>query len=535
MDDPNIIMEEYIRLEEVKAQRHGRTFNWKTARFRKVKYYEDEDDYFTDFETEFPAIVFDNTLTSDTALPCEPTISPPNENKIDYRLSLDKSDDEDYTVIFNEYLFSYKIISINDLKKDSENYEILKPSSSEPTFDYLDDLDYFNNFENEFPAIVYNDVLTSKPDLEIEPHVSSEHIDKFETSLSEYDEEKQSTLHFSNSFPLDEIFPNDPKTIEDSDDDIDIAQPYRYMAPLPHRDLRHPWIRYKVYGYDEGIIHRFGSEVEDGVYWGRGAAVSKSSDPERTYTTSITKTKAARYEIVRIEDMVPTLWSPTKVGVSVKKLHGYGHLEEIIVKRADRQLYKFKEGDYVDLHLNDIEDMLLLAVQHKLFYLTKSDIIDFIVALRMFTRSLVIKKRVEDLQLGVESYQKKLNITPPQQTILEIEFKELYTPSHKPPGVIYEDLTKQKRVMWADELYKFTDGTLKKVRDELHHKVRDFRLEYNTVMPRRKWTAIDRKRSKLMIKLIDKQMRERMIIQNLERLVGTRELEMDYKLMTRTV
>ncbi|GJZ59800.1 hypothetical protein Tco_0615616 [Tanacetum coccineum] len=43
------------------------------------------------------------------------------------------------------------------------------PSSSEPTVDYLDDLDYFNDFENEFPAIVYNDGLTSKPDLEIEP------------------------------------------------------------------------------------------------------------------------------------------------------------------------------------------------------------------------------------------------------------------------------------------------------------------------------------------------------------------------------
>nr|GEW08851.1 hypothetical protein [Tanacetum cinerariifolium] len=110
----------------------------------------------------------------------------------------------------------------------------------------------------------------------------------------------------------------------------------------------------------------------------------------------------ARYEIERIKGMVPTLWSPTKVrvkSVSVKKLHGYGHLEEIVVKRADRQLYKFKEGDFVDLHLNDIECMLLLAVQHKQFHLIDSDIVDFIVSLRMFTRSLVIKKRVEDLQL----------------------------------------------------------------------------------------------------------------------------------------
>nr|GEX77288.1 hypothetical protein [Tanacetum cinerariifolium] len=67
--------------------------------------------------------------------------------------------------------------------------------------------------------------------------------------------------------------------------------------------------------------------------------------------------------------------------VSVKKLHGYGHLEEIVVKRSDPQLYKFKEGDFVDLHLNDIEDMLLPAVQHKLFHLNGSDIVEFIMAL----------------------------------------------------------------------------------------------------------------------------------------------------------
>ncbi|GJU00601.1 hypothetical protein Tco_1110939 [Tanacetum coccineum] len=86
----------------------------------------------------------------------------------------------------------------------------------------------------------------------------------------------------------------------------------------------------------------------------------------------------------------------------------------------------------------------------------------------------------------------------------------------------------------ADELYKFSDGTLKKVRDDLHHRIYDFHLEYNTEMPRIKWTDIDRKRSELMVELIDKQMRERRIIQNLERLVGARELEMDYKLMTCT-
>ncbi|GJV91361.1 hypothetical protein Tco_1539174 [Tanacetum coccineum] len=161
----------------------------------------------------------------------------------------------------------------------------------------------------------------------------------------------------------------------------------------------------------------------------------KSSDPEKRYTTSITKTKAARYEIVGIEDMVPTLWSTTKVGYN---------------KDAEK-------GSSIGL-----------------FQLDGSDIVDFIMALSMFTRSLIIKRRVEDLQLGVESYQKKLNIIEPRKTFPRIKFKELYTPSFDPPGVIYEDLNKQKRVMRADELYKFSDGTLKTVRDELHHRLLDF-------------------------------------------------------------
>ncbi|GKB73686.1 putative nucleotidyltransferase, ribonuclease H [Tanacetum coccineum] len=58
MDDPNITMKEYIRLEEEKARRHARTFNWQTATYRKMEYYENEDDSFTNLETEYPAIVF---------------------------------------------------------------------------------------------------------------------------------------------------------------------------------------------------------------------------------------------------------------------------------------------------------------------------------------------------------------------------------------------------------------------------------------------------------------------------------------------
>nr|GEX55425.1 retrovirus-related Pol polyprotein from transposon TNT 1-94 [Tanacetum cinerariifolium] len=160
--------------------------------------------------------------------------------------------------------------------------------------------------------------------------------------------------------------------------------------------------------------------------------------------------------------------------VTINKLHGYGYLEEIVVKRADRQLYKFKEGDFVNLYLNAIEDMLLLVVQHTLFQLDGIVIADLAVALHMFNRSIIIKKRVEDVRLGVKSYQKKLNITIPQKDFLGISVKELFTPSFDLLGVVYEDLRNRKTLMRAEELYKFSNGTLKKVRDTLHHRLLNF-------------------------------------------------------------
>ncbi|GJR23092.1 hypothetical protein Tco_0971619 [Tanacetum coccineum] len=97
----------------------------------------------------------------------------------------------------------------------------------EPTVSYFDDLDFFKDFENEFPAIVYNDALMSKSDFLTEPTVSPQHIDEFnlkdETSLSECDEEEQNILNFNDLFPFNVIYPNDSKSDKDNDDDkVDI-------------------------------------------------------------------------------------------------------------------------------------------------------------------------------------------------------------------------------------------------------------------------------------------------------------------------
>ncbi|GKD70178.1 hypothetical protein Tco_1324268, partial [Tanacetum coccineum] len=99
--------------------------------------------------------------------------------------------------------------------------------------------------------------------------------------------------------------------------------------------------------------------------------------------------------------------------VEIVEWQNYKHLDWITVRRDDDILYKFKEGDFHRLRIQDIEDMLLLLVQGKVTNLNVEERIAFNVSLRMFTRSVVIQRRVEDLQLGVESYQKKLNLTKP--------------------------------------------------------------------------------------------------------------------------
>nr|GEU96416.1 retrovirus-related Pol polyprotein from transposon TNT 1-94 [Tanacetum cinerariifolium] len=150
----------------------------------------------------------------------------------------------------------------------------------------------------------------------------------------------------------------------------------------------------------------------------------------RKYTTSVTKTKAANYGHIKwIEDLIIE-W------------HDYKHVDWITVRRDDDKLYKFKEGKFKRLRIQDIKDMLLLLVQGKLTNLMVEERFAFNVSLRMFTRSIVIQRRVEDLQLGVESYQKKLNLTKLDTYCSDLKRKEAYTAYTNPIGFIYQNKDK---------------------------------------------------------------------------------------------
>nr|GEV60934.1 hypothetical protein [Tanacetum cinerariifolium] len=83
--------------------------------------------------------------------------------------------------------------------------------------------------------------------------------------------------------------------------------------------------------------------------------------------------------------------------LKIVEWHNYKHLDWISVRRDDDKIYKFKEGDLKRLHIQDIEDIMLLLVQVKMSNLTVEERFAFNVSLRMFTRSIVIQRRVEDL------------------------------------------------------------------------------------------------------------------------------------------
>ncbi|GJW71530.1 hypothetical protein Tco_0128447 [Tanacetum coccineum] len=174
----------------------------------------------------------------------------------------------------------------------------------------------------------------------------------------------------------------------------------------------------------------------------RGGSSSKK------YTTSTTKTKAAMYDIPGIKDMVSSLWSPVK----------------------------------------------------KLSNLERGVIFDLGVALWMFTRRIVILKRVEDLQQGVKSYQKKLNITKPETFRSDISNRTPYTTYNNPQGIIY--LQNLGRMYYAED----------KIGGNL-----------------------DRQRSRIMIKAIDKLLLEIRLMRSLKKFVGGRDYGEDLRLLERTI
>nr|GEU64522.1 hypothetical protein [Tanacetum cinerariifolium] len=168
----------------------------------------------------------------------------------------------------------------------------------------------------------------------------------------------------------------------------------------------------------------------------------------------------------------------------------------------------------------------------KLSNLTVEEHFAFNVSLRMFTRSIVIQRRVKDLQLGVESYQKRLNLTKPGTYRSDLKRREAYTAYSNPRGFIYQNKDKKNRLMRIDELHKFSDETLNDVRTALDDRLKGIRMLY---LPYTIWRKYDKDRAAAMIQAIDKMLKTMRIMRSLENFVGGRLYERDFQMLQRTI
>ncbi|GJW93762.1 hypothetical protein Tco_0173434 [Tanacetum coccineum] len=194
----------------------------------------------------------------------------------------------------------------------------------------------------------------------------------------------------------------------------------------------------------------------------------------------------------------------TVTELQIVEWHNYKYLDWITIRRNDNKLYKLKEGDFKRLRLQDIEDMLLLLVQGKLTNLTVEERLAFNVSLRMFTRSIVIQRRVEDLQLAYSNLR----------------------------GFIYQNKDKKNILMRIDKLHKFSDGTLNDVRTTLDDTLKGIQMKY---LPHTIWRKSDRDKAGAMIQEIGKQLKTRRIMRSLEKFVSGRPYAGDLRLLERTI
>ncbi|GKA76074.1 hypothetical protein Tco_0782452 [Tanacetum coccineum] len=164
------------------------------------------------------------------------------------------------------------------------------------------------------------------------------------------------------------------------------------------------------------------------------------------------KPKEEIYSNSKIVQVIKTYW---ELG------HEHNFVTEIIARRANGNIVSITKSDYKNLNKNDIEDMYLLVVNDKVPDYAETELLW---SLSVFVRSTVIREKVHDFQLGMESYQHKVNLTAPTITFLGIKKYQMFSIVSEPVyGIIYKNNKKEKRVMRHLEIHKFCDATFKRV------------------------------------------------------------------------
>ncbi|GJT13881.1 hypothetical protein Tco_0860923 [Tanacetum coccineum] len=219
-------------------------------------------------------------------------------------------------------------------------------------------------------------------------------------------------------------------------------------------------------------------------------------EPTAVPALSISKMKAAYYPDVGLEQLVPDqFWIEEECKYDIAAMYGISHWW---FQRQRFYINRFSsEGDRrVVLRRADLKGLCYSRKDSKHMY--PSDFEDI---------NLVIRHRVEDFQMGIESYQTQLNLTKPRWEATGFEFKHDYTVIDSPRAI--------------DEA--------------LDYRVKEFQINRtNPGMNTRFWTKKDVDRSKDFMFAIQKRLKTRHIFRNLESFVGGRIREGDYWLLKRT-
>nr|GEY81438.1 hypothetical protein [Tanacetum cinerariifolium] len=237
----------------------------------------------------------------------------------------------------------------------------------------------------------------------------------------------------------------------------------------------------------------------------------------------ISKMKVAYYPDAGLEQMVPDqFWIEKEckydiAAMYVFSMYGYDYMKKIVLRRADLNEHVIAERDFKYLYPSDFEDLYLLNLQGHLNHLPPKDKKILTTAVNQWTRHLVIRQRVEDFQLGIESYQTRLNLTKPQWDATGFEYKHDYTIIDSPRAVMFRDKYRVWMLMRFNEIHKFKDGTLPQIDEALDYRVKEFRINrMNPGLNTRFWTREDVDRCKAFMFAIQRRLRTKRIFRNLE-------------------
>ncbi|GJR76678.1 hypothetical protein Tco_0089043, partial [Tanacetum coccineum] len=126
--------------------------------------------------------------------------------------------------------------------------------------------------------------------------------------------------------------------------------------------------------------------------------------------------------------------------------HEHKFITEIVARRANECIVSITKPDYKNLNKNDIEDM--------------------------------IWERVHDFQLGIKSYQQKVNLTAQTISFPRVEKHKMFSIIYEPVHGYEQNSKKEKRVMRHSEIHKFCDATLNRVLEGLKSYNNDVKYGY---------------------------------------------------------